>query len=308
MTLHDERIDAASDAARGRFIKGFATGTEKIDRDARTVRGVASTINLDRDREVILPSAFAKTLVPFQRSNAPFLAAHTHRTGDGGPSQIGWVTQIAIAATDVPCTFTFAKTDLAEQWWQLASDPAGKGIAFSIGFIPKRRVFGAAVDLARNMPELAEVFRRADLGDDDRVAVYTEIELLEISAVPVPSNRESLQALAAKMADAFGLEGDGRSKAMDTFADLVAARTGAVFTAAITDLKAVLIDRIQELHELLPDDVNGGASGPGEHRSAEDPDDPAPDAVSGERAGSGSEKCSKALRSASDELLALAGD
>lgn len=194
-------IERDSKDAQGRFIKGFSE-TKAVDLASRTVEGVASTIHLDRDGEVILPSAFGATMGKFLGGNAPLLAAHSHRTGDGDPTQIGWVMEMRIEREAVPCKFRFATSDAAEQWWKLASDAAGKGIAFSIGFRPIQWVYGTAAELARQFPELRKVFKEAGLADDARVRVYTQIELYEISAVPVPSNRESLQLRMAKAFEA----------------------------------------------------------------------------------------------------------
>lgn len=198
MTLERGTISRDSDDAQGRFVKGFAGGkTGGVDLAARTVTGTASTINLDRHGEIVLPSAFKAKIGKFLGSNAPMLAAHTHRTDDATPSQIGWVMTAAIAADRVTCTFRFADdpTGPAERWWKLASDPDGKGIAFSIGFIPDRWVYGSVADLVREFPEIRQTVAANGYGDDDKLRVYTLIELLEISAVPVPANRESLQTL-----------------------------------------------------------------------------------------------------------------
>ena len=271
--LQEGAFDRGSDQASGRYLVGR---TKAVDRDARTIEAIASTIALDRDNEIILPSAFAARLGQFKAGNSPLLAAHTHRTPDGSPSQIGWVIEIAVTRAAVPVTLRFAMTDLAEQWWLLASDPAGRGIAISIGFMPVRWVYGAAADIARKYGELREAL--AGVADDEQIRVYTEIELLEISAVPVPANREALQALAAKAA------ADGQAQtviaefARDLAAEVVAAirRVGGdeaqvkamqdAIAAAVKDakieLQALLVDQLDEIKALLPDDVNGSLPEP----------------------------------------------
>jgi len=260
-----KQVDIAptDELAQGRIVKGFLQ-SKTVNADARTVDGLASTISLDRDGEVILPSAFRKDLKRFLGTNAPFLAAHRHRSDDGTPTQIGWVMDARVTATALQCTFKYASTDMGEQWWKLAADADGKGHAFSVGFIPRQYITGTVGDLVGQFPELADVFRQAGRKNEDRSVVYTQVELLEISACPVPSNRESLQLLSAKL---FGMD-DG-VKATEELRKLVAEavesafRPGAPGQSAIqncfSDL-AVEIDRqFSEIKVLLPDTVNPNA-------------------------------------------------
>lgn len=130
---------------------------------------VASTSVVDRDGEVILPSAFARHLDRYL-ANPVILAAHTHRSADGMPTILGSATRVAIESNALVFDMTFARTPLAEQWRSLYED--GHARAFSVGFIP----------LAGEWKEQAE----------GNVYVWTEVELLEISAVPVPANPEAL--------------------------------------------------------------------------------------------------------------------
>lgn len=285
--IKTETIAPDSDAAVGRFMKGFSCGSDGsagkgIDLENRTIPGIASTINLDRDGEIVHPKAFEKTIETFRRSHAPFLSAHTHRTLDGRPPQIGWVVEISMRDTEIPCTFRFSRTSIAEEWWQLASDPGGKGIAFSIGFIPKRRMTGSVRDLVAGMPELAEVFRRADLGDGDRVVVYTEIELLEISAVPVPSNRESLQSIARRFFAGAGDEAGATEDPAELarmlgkeIADGLAKSIGDALAAAIEERLKEFDRRLDEgladLREMLSEDASYGC-GDGSSRATSRPD------------------------------------
>ena len=269
-----------SDEAKDRFIPGLAGAQKGLNADERTVDGIASTIELDRDGEVILPSAFKARMGKFLNSNAPFAAAHTHRAPDGKPTQIGWVDAMRIEADRVPCTFRFAKTSVAADWWDLASDPKGKGIAFSIGFYPVKYVWGTVEDLVRAFPELAGPFNRAGLAPADRVRVYTEIELVEISAVMAPSNRESLQLLAAKFFGK-GLDDDAAVKIVDEIAAAVAkallADTGIV-TGAMTQLAAIR-DEIAELNEqitLSPESLDEDTP-PDAPPAGESPDEPGDD-------------------------------
>lgn len=130
---------------------------------------VASNATVDRDGEVILPAAFARHLARYQ-ANPVILAAHTHRSWDGTPTIIGSATRIAIEDNALVFDMAFARTPLASQWQSLYED--GHARAFSVGFIP----------IGGEWKEQAE----------GNVYVWTEVELLEISAVPVPANPEAL--------------------------------------------------------------------------------------------------------------------
>ena len=86
----------------------------KTARDGK-LTAVASNPTVDRDGEVILPSAFAKDLDSY-RKNPVILAAHTHRSWDGSPTIIGSATRIAIEDNALVFDMTFAKTALAQEW------------------------------------------------------------------------------------------------------------------------------------------------------------------------------------------------
>lgn len=148
-------------------VGNFATVKGKVEGGKLTA--VASSASVDRDGEVILPSAFAKHLDRY-RANPVILASHTHRSPDGTPTIIGSATRIAIEEATLVFDMAFARTPLAQQWQSLYED--GHARAFSVGFIP----------IAGEWKEQAE----------GNVYVWTEVELLEISAVPVPANPEAL--------------------------------------------------------------------------------------------------------------------
>ena len=138
----------------------------KAARDGK-LTAVASNPTVDRDGEVILPSAFAKDLDSY-RKNPVILAAHTHRSWDGSPTIIGSATRIAIEDNALVFDMTFAKTALAQEWQSLYED--GHARAFSVGFIPKS----------------------GEYNRDQDVYVWNQVELIEISAVPVPANPDAL--------------------------------------------------------------------------------------------------------------------
>lgn len=150
----------------------FFAQVKAVNEQDRTLDAVASTRDLDRDKDIIEPSAFVESLDSF-KANPVILAIHQHRLSTGSSPVIGSAIPDSIKITDneVLFTMTFATTALGEEYWQLYRDKHMR--AFSIGFIP---------------------IEYEDKKDESLgwVRTFTKIELLEISAVPVPSNRSAL--------------------------------------------------------------------------------------------------------------------
>lgn len=137
--------------------------------DGNKLTAIASTATVDRDGEIIMPSAFAKSLDTY-RKNPVILASHVHRSTDGTPTIIGSANSIEVKDDVLEFSMTFANTPLAKEWQSLYDD--GHAKAFSVGFIPKDG-------------EMRTV-------EGKSVWTYTEVELMEISAVGVPSNPDAL--------------------------------------------------------------------------------------------------------------------
>ena len=140
-----------------------------IDKTKGTLSAVASTAAVDRDGEVILPSAFAGHLERY-RANPVIMAAHTHRSMDGMPTIIGSASKIEIEKDALAFEMQFARTEIAKAWQSLYTD--GHARAFSVGFIPMEGEFKEQ--------------------NGESVYVHTVVELLEISAVAVPANPEAV--------------------------------------------------------------------------------------------------------------------
>ena len=136
-----------------------------------------STASVDRDGEVVEPLAFKKTLPKFMKRPV-LVASHDYRDLT---SQIGEWTKLKIGESGVegkPKYYINEGNEQADWGFKLAS----KGMAaFSIGFIPKIWEDGDGVKEPRR--------------------TYKEVELLEISQVIVPSNREAIQSIRSKSAD-----------------------------------------------------------------------------------------------------------
>jgi len=151
--------------------KNFFGFVKSINSEDRTLDIIASTSDIDRDGEIILPSAFTEKIDSF-KNNACILACHQHRLASGESPVIGSAIPETILVTDKDLRFKmrFADTPLGENYWSLYRDKHMK--AFSCGFISLKG-------------ENREIKGKT-------VFVHTSVELLEVSAVPVPSNRAAL--------------------------------------------------------------------------------------------------------------------
>lgn len=121
----------------------------------------ASTAGIDRDGEVILPTAF-KNLDKYLKTNPVVLFAHDRWKPPVGKAVAGRIMENALQLEIV-----FAETELGKELRYLYEN--GFMNAFSVGFIPKKW------DVTNNGGR-----------------VYTEVELLEVSAVPVPANEAAV--------------------------------------------------------------------------------------------------------------------
>jgi len=138
-----------------------------------------STPSEDRDEEVIDAMAFKKSLPAF-RKRPILLSSHDYRDLR---KQIGEFTTIKVTEDGLigkPKYYINDGNEEADWAFKLA---ARNMAAFSVGFIP-------------NPDAIVE-------GDDKKGPrrTYKEAELLEVSQVTVPSNREAIQGVRAKAVD-----------------------------------------------------------------------------------------------------------
>ena len=157
---------------------------KKVDPDKRTITAIVSTNEVDRYQEIVEPKAYEKWLKHFM-ANPVMLAAHDHSAwSTGEPTVIGKWLSFEIKKDSVVATGQFMQDDeLAERYWKRYRD--GYMQAFSVGFIAhswEMREFEVASGVTK------------------RLRVFTEVELLEISAVAVPANRGALARAASFLA------------------------------------------------------------------------------------------------------------
>ncbi len=156
-----------------------------INEARREVTAILSTPTIDRYGEVILPESVMKRLDGFKK-NPVLLANHVHSADDGSSGIIGKWVEIGIrklpgVGKAVVGTCRLMEDDpLAESWWQRFRQ--GVAVAFSIGFI----VHGW---------EMRDIKHE---GQTRRVRVFTDIELIEVSAVSVPACEDAV-ILAASL-------------------------------------------------------------------------------------------------------------
>jgi len=136
-----------------------------IDLENRTVRFIASDDSIDHHGEIVDAGAFHELRSTYLR-NPVLLAAHQHRIWTGQTSVIGLVTELATDKNPLVGVAKFIDSQGGEDHWRAYKSRAQR--AFSVGF------------------------RVRDTEKRDGVEVITRAELLEISAVPVPANRNAL--------------------------------------------------------------------------------------------------------------------
>lgn len=161
---------------------------DSIDREAGTLEAFATTRSRDRDGDIVAPHGVD---VKAFRANPVILATHMHRSLTGHPTVIGSATRIRKTKEGILFKMAWASTPLAMEYRGLYEE--GHMRAFSIGFIPVKVKELDIDEVRKEEPDLPPHVRFP--------REFSKTELLEISAVPVPSNRDALVA-------AYG--GDGR--------------------------------------------------------------------------------------------------
>ena len=152
-----------------------------VEPGERAVVAVISTPAVDRDREVLLPKG--ADLTAFKK-NPVVLWAH-----DYSAPPIGKAMWIKKTAEDIRAKIQFAKTNFAEEIFQLFQDGILK--AFSVGFDPWAS--------ESHKPDEKELEANPEWAGVERI--YTKWPLLEFSAVPIPANAEALAVAVSKGMD-----------------------------------------------------------------------------------------------------------
>lgn len=142
---------------------------KSIDIPKRQIETVVSDASLDRYDEIILPEAFRELLSAYLQ-NPVVISSHQHRLETGHSSVVGQTVRAWIDETGLHVVIQFAETELGNEFWYLYSNKYQR--AFSVGFIPLES--------------------KTEKRSDKLVQIWTKVELLEISCVAVPANRNAL--------------------------------------------------------------------------------------------------------------------
>ena len=159
-----ERKSAEHKAVENMNLKFFGF-TKNVDVETRTVNAIVSTENIDRDNEIVSMTAFEKSINDYLMLNPIVLGFHKY---DGPP--VGRCLDLKIVDDTLQAKIQFSEQ--ANDIWELYRD--GYMRAFSIGFL---------VNDYEYVPN--------EKGNG-QIRKITDLELLEISVVSVPANRQAL--------------------------------------------------------------------------------------------------------------------
>jgi len=184
-------VEGTTGQKEGPELKEFpALFVKSIDEAKRQITALASTGDLDRHGEIILPSAFKEKL-PTYLKNPVVLTSHQHRLETGHSSVVGNVVKAWIDDKGLWVVIEFAQdTELSEEYWQLYKQK--KQRALSVGFIPLEWEYQER--------------------EGKSVYVHTKVELLELSCVPVGANPEALSRSKQRKADFIAAKKDEREE------------------------------------------------------------------------------------------------
>ncbi len=155
-----------------KIFKAYTAATKEINEKDKTVEVVVSTGAVDRDKEIVDPEAMRKGLKEYKKR--PILLVN--HSWNSVRAQIGEAVNIKVDqdGNTVAKFKYYTQEGNPEADWAYVL--ASKGIAaYSIGFLVK-----STEDLD---PQKTGALRK-----------ITDLELVEISQVTVPSNREAIQA------------------------------------------------------------------------------------------------------------------
>jgi HK97 family phage prohead protease len=165
-----------------------------VDEKTRQAHFLCSTGQVDRYGESVDPEAL-KAAIPDFMTNPVFVAGHVYSTPSGEPTVIGHWVKLWVSPDGLEGIAQFDDVDpLAQRYWNHFAK--GNLRAVSVGFLTRGW-------------EMREM-KMAD-GQARRVRVFTDIDLVEISAVTIPANPAALIRAAG-----LGLAQDGGQGQDDT--------------------------------------------------------------------------------------------
>jgi len=164
----------ASENEVKKIFKSYRADTKAIDDQDGLIKAIVSTEAVDRDGEVILSSAWRKTVGDFMK-HPVLISSHDY---NDLTKQLGeWVSlEITDKGLEGVAKYYINEGNAEADWGYLLASK-GKS-AYSVGFMAYDYMEGN--------------------GEDKAKRTYTDVELLEISQVTIPSNRDSLVTMRSK--------------------------------------------------------------------------------------------------------------
>ncbi|MEM9415363.1 MAG: HK97 family phage prohead protease [Planctomycetota bacterium] len=204
---------------------------KSIDEDKRQIHFLCSSGSVDRYGEIVEPSAYAGSIESFML-NPVFAAGHVYIGNNGEPTIIGEWVKLWISKDGLEGIAEFDDEDpLAQRYWNLYRK--GRMRSVSVGFIAN-----------------AWKMRDVETGQDKRrVRVFTDVDLLEVSAVAIPANPDAR----------VRSRGAGGSHEDDLDARMEAAAERAIEKRFSTDPGGLMTTLAQDVAELVVAHVGPGA-------------------------------------------------
>jgi len=231
-----------------RYCDSFALLQPKSAEDGDVIHAIASSDAVDRDNEVIEVGAFKDSLESFVQ-NGVILACHQHRLPDGSPPMIGVPVDAKYIGRKLKVSFRLGETELAQKWRKARAD--GTWRAVSVGFIPQET-------------EWREYGRADSNGVKKRRLHHVRAELIELSGVPVGSNRDAL--LRGLIPDDFYERLQKLEKRVEDFDSRVAAGHDELIRRFRALMHEILTpDQEEYLSRLLDENLEGEKPYPNEH-------------------------------------------
>jgi phage head maturation protease len=168
----------------GKSIKRIETYSDDVESNdsEHYVMGRMSFIAPDADGDVLLPQAF--DLNRYQK-NPIILKNHNY------DNPVGYCESISVQGSQILGKIKFGSTQTCQDVYQLYKDKVLRG--FSVGFIPLQEVQKGTTQFNQLMEvlikEYPNIFTKEAVNRVDRI--LTKAELVEISCVAVPNNKEA---------------------------------------------------------------------------------------------------------------------
>lgn len=173
-------------------LLGSVSTSKGSEESSKVYRAIASTDDLDRDLEVLMPKG---VMLDSFLKNPIMLNIHNYRD-----LAVGKVISINVEDSKITFDFEFAPTEQGKNLELLYSK--GFMSAFSVGFYPKKYYYVSegTKSLEVELPDgNLETFDLSSYKETPRY-VISQWELLEISPVSVPANPEALLTRSADFA------------------------------------------------------------------------------------------------------------